>query len=222
MNDYEELWLNYPNYKIRHNHDIFPLFIDQPMMYPRGERFQYNNTGYVILAAIIEKISGVTFDHYIQKQIFDVSNMCDSGYYELDKLPKNSASNYIYINSEKTYKTNIFSVDAKGTGAGGAFVSVLDIIKFWDALNSNKLLSKEMTKNMLSIHSGNQEEGYYGLGVWIYVDQSGNLIPSFQGMDPGVSFFTEFNYNQNICSILVSNYGDNVWKEMRDIRETFY
>ena len=54
MDEYEELWRDYPNYKIRHNNDLFPLFIDKPMMYPKGEKFQYNNSGYVLLAAIIE------------------------------------------------------------------------------------------------------------------------------------------------------------------------
>ena len=46
MDDYEALWTDFPNYRIRHNEDMLPLFIDKPMMYPKGEKFQYNNTGY--------------------------------------------------------------------------------------------------------------------------------------------------------------------------------
>ena len=56
MEEYEELWMDYPNYKIRTSEDLLPLFIDKPMMYPAGERFQYNNTGFVVLGLIIEKI----------------------------------------------------------------------------------------------------------------------------------------------------------------------
>ena len=41
----------------------------------------------------------------------------------------------------------------------------------------------------------------------------------FQGCDPGVSFISEYNPNNGMISVLVSNYGDNVWKEMRKIRE---
>ena len=66
MDEYEELWIDFPNYKIRHNNDLFPLFINKPMMYPKGEKFQYNNSGYVLLASIIEKISGMYFDEYLQ------------------------------------------------------------------------------------------------------------------------------------------------------------
>ncbi len=71
MDEYEELWVDFPNYKIRHNSDLFPLFIDKPMMYPKGERFQYNNTGYVLLAMMIERISGKEFDVFLKEQVFD-------------------------------------------------------------------------------------------------------------------------------------------------------
>ena len=40
MDEYEDLWTDFPNYKIRHNRDLLPLFIDKPMMYPQGEKFQ--------------------------------------------------------------------------------------------------------------------------------------------------------------------------------------
>lgn len=50
MEEYEELWIDYPNYKIRRNNDLFPLFMNKPMMYSKGEKFQYNNSGYVLLA----------------------------------------------------------------------------------------------------------------------------------------------------------------------------
>ena len=225
MDEYEELWRDYPNYKIRHNNDLFPLFIDKPMMYPKGEKFQYNNSGYVLLAAIIEKITGMYFDDYLQKNIFDACDMKSAGYYELDKLPAKCASNYIHCDDTNDYRTNIFSVDVKGTGAGGAFITVKDIANFWAGLVNGKLLSKELVNQMLSKQSGDgidPEEGYYGYGVWIIENTDGVDIPYFQGCDPGVSFISEYNPNNNMISVLVSNYGDNVWSEMRKIRSKYY
>lgn len=55
---------------IKDNSDLFPLFINKPMMYPRCERFQYNNSGYVLLAMIIEKITGMYFDQYLEREYF--------------------------------------------------------------------------------------------------------------------------------------------------------
>ena len=225
MNEYEDLWIDYPNYKIRHNDDILPLFINKPMMYPRGEKFQYNNSGYVLLAKIIEKVTGMYFDQYVQTNIFDICDMNSSGYYELDRLPSKCANNYIYCTDTKDFRTNIFSVDAKGTGAGGAFITVKDIVKFWSCLLEGKLISKELVSNMLCKQSedgSDAEEGYYGYGVWIIDNPNGRDFAYFQGCDPGVSFISEYNPNNGMISVLVSNYGDNVWKEMRKMRQVFY
>ena len=225
MEEYEELWVDYPNYRIRHNSDLFPLFMDKPMMYPKGQRFQYNNTGYVLLAAIIEKVTGMEFDRYLQKSIFDVCGMSGTGYYELDRLPAKCAHHYIYCEDTKDYRTNIFSVDAKGTGAGGAFITVPDIVSFWRNLLDGKLISRELRTRMFAKQSGDgsdAEEGYYGYGVWIIDNPNGEDYVHFQGCDPGVSFFSEYNPNNGMISVLVSNYWDNVWQEMRKIRAHFY
>ena len=225
MDEYEELWVDYPNYKIRHNSDLLPLFINKPMMYPKGEKFQYNNSGYVLLAMIIEKVTGMYFDQYIKTNIFNVCDMKSTGYYELDRLPAKCANNYIYCADTNDFRTNIFSVDVKGTGAGGAFITVKDIINFWVGLLDGKLISKELVSDMLNKQSGggiDAEEVFYGYGVWIIDNPKGKDIAYFQGCDPGVSFFSEYNPNNRMISVLVSNYGDNVWKEMKKVRKNLY
>lgn len=225
MDDYEELWRDFPNYKIRRNSDLFPLFIEKPMTYPKGECFCYNNSGYVLLAAVIEKISGTAFDQYLKEQFFDPCGMVSTGYYELDRLPANTANHYIHSEETGGFRTNIYSVDAKGTGAGGAFTTASDVIRFWEGLIHCKFFSKELTSEMLSRQSGDgadPEEGYYGYGVWIIEDERQGSIPYFQGCDPGVSFLSEYNPNNHIISVLLSNYGDNVWREMRKIRRELY
>ena len=225
MDEYEELWTDLPNYRIRHNRDLLPLFIDKPMMYPKGARFQYNNSGYVLLAMILEGVTGLAFDACLKEQVFDPCGMADTGYFELDRLPARCASNYIFCESTGDYRTNIYSVDAKGTGAGGAFITVKDIVRFWKGLIGGALLSPETVRSMLRRHSGDggdTEESGYGYGVWVRNDPGGTDIPYFQGCDPGVSFLSEYHPDKDILSVLVSNYGDDVWEEMRKIRNEFY
>ncbi len=118
-----------------------------------------------------------------------------------------------------------FSVEAKGTGAGGAFMTVRDVVRFWTSLLEGKLLSKAFVSEMLRKQSGDgldAEEGYYGYGMWIIDNPHGKDFAYFQGCDPGVSFLSEYNPNKGMISVLASNYGDNVWKEMRKIREENY
>ena len=225
MDDYEALWIDYPNYRIRRNKDMLPLFIDKPMMYNRGERFQYNNSGYILLAMIIEKITGMDFDVYLKKNIFDMCGMRSTGYYSFDKLPAKCANSYIYCTDTDDYRTNIYSVGAKGTGDGGAFVTAGDIVKFWNGLIDRKLLSDKMVTQMFSRQSGDgkdPEEGYYGFGVWIIVNPKGLDYVYMQGCDEGVSAISEYNANNGMITVLLSNYGDNVWSRMRKIREEMY
>lgn len=211
MSEYDELWKDYPNYKIRKSSNLIPLFINKPMMYPPGERFQYNNTGFVVLGLIIEKITGELFDEYLKKSVFEPCSMNDTGYYELDRLPGNCANSYIYDKERKAYYTNIYSVDVKGTGAGGAFTTVLDINKFWLYLLSGKLISKEMLEQMLSVQSCSNSQ-YYGYGLWLNKVEEDTYIPYFQGCDPGVSFISSYDITRDICITAVSNFGSNVWK----------
>lgn len=216
MNEYDELWKDYPNYKIRTSSDLIPLFIDKPMMYARGEKFQYNNTGFVVLGLIIEKITGKPFDEYLKKNVFEPCSMLHTGYYELDRLPGNCANAYLYDDERKEYYTNIYSVDVKGTGAGGAFTTVLDINKFWKNLLSGKLISQKMLNEMLSVQSGDKSD-YYGYGIWLRKVDDNTYTPYFQGCDPGVSFISSYDTVNNISITVVSNFGCNVWKLRRNI-----
>jgi len=203
MHDYEELWKNLPNYSIRKSSDLIPFFIDKPMLYPKGERFQYNNTGYVVLGLIIEEIEKIPFDTYIEKYIFRPCDMTATGYYELDRLPAKCAFSYIYDKERNDYRTNIFSIDAKGSGAGGAFTTAADVETFWECLISGKLISIEMLGLMLAPQV---KENCYGYGVWLLDGK----IPVFQGCDPGTNFFTSYNLEKHLSITILSNMDCNV------------
>ncbi|SHO45497.1 hypothetical protein [Anaerocolumna xylanovorans] len=106
------------------------------------------------------------------------------------------------------------------TASAGAFTTVIDIEKFWDALFSYKLLSAKMTGEMLKVHSGNEEEGYYGYGIWLRKEKDDTYSPYFQGCDPGGSFITWYHPAENKNITLVSNLGCNVWKLLRNLKDT--
>lgn len=214
MDEYDELWIDFPNYKIRKSSDLLPLFIDKPMMYGPGDRFKYNNSGFVVLGLIIEKVTGLPFDTYLKEQIFDPCGMLDTGYYELDRLPARCANAYIFDEVRKEFYTNIYSVDVKGTGAGGAFTTVLDIDKFWENLIDGKLVSKSMVEQMLTVQSSD-DDTFYGYGIWLAKNDEDRYIPYFQGSDPGVSFISSYDIKNKTSITIASNFGDNVWKLRR-------
>ncbi len=216
MSEYADLWKDYPNYKIRTSSALIPLFIDKPMMYPAGERFQYNNTGFVVLGLIIEKLTGLSFDKYLQENVFGPCGMLDTGYYELDRLPTKCANAYIFDEQRKEYYTNIYIVDVKGTGAGGAFTTVIDINKFWLNLLDGKLISHELLEQMFSVQS-NDESDYYGYGIWLHKTGENVYSPYFQGCDPGVCFVSGYDTATRTQITIVSNFGCDVWELRRNL-----
>lgn len=221
MDEYEELWRELPNYRVRRNDDLFPLFFGKPMMYPRGERFQYNNSGYVLLASVIERVTGTSFADYLRENVFVPAGMSRTGYFPLDRLPDGCANSYIFCPETGDFRTNIYSVEANGSGAGGAFITVPDIVRFWKALLGGKLVSADLAAQMMSKQSGDggdPEEGWYGYGLWIIDNPAGSDRPYFQGCDPGAGFISEYDPDTRTISVLVSNFCDNVWEEMRKLR----
>ncbi len=144
--------------------------------------------------------------------------MTSTGYYELDRLPAKCASNYIYDAETQTYRTNIFSVDAKGTGAGGAFTTVGDIRRFWEHLMSGKVISPDMTADMTENHSGDAR--CYGYRIWLR-EQNGIYFPYFQGSDPESVLSLLIRKRQTVVT-LVSNYGDDVWQLHRKLTAELY
>jgi len=217
LDEYEELWIDYPNYKIRTSADLIPLFIDKPMMYKPGEKFQYNNTGYVVLGLIIESLTGKPFDKYLEEEVFQPLGMTNTGYYELDRLPAKCANAYIYDESRGDYRTNIFSVDVKGTGAGGAFTTIPDVEKFWKGLLSYQILSEKSVNEMMKPQVA---KNCYGYGFWLDKKEDGFIV-HFEGCDPGVSFYSACDRGKELMITLVSNFGDNVWKLYKNIKGLF-
>lgn len=206
MEDYAELWVDFPCYRIRKSSDLLFMMLDKPMKFRPGEKFSYNNGGFLLLDLVIESVTGMPFDRYLQKAVFDPCGMSRTGYYEMDRLPGGCANSYIWDEARREYYTNIFSVDTKGTGAGGAFTTVQDARAFWEGLYGWKIVSCETLDLMTQFHA-RWDDGGYGLGLWL--DEEG--CPLFQGGDPGVEFVSRRLRDGTIVTA-VSNFGDSAWK----------
>lgn len=206
--NYADLWNDFPNYKIRTSKNLLPLFIKEPMKYPKGERFEYNNSAFVLLGLIIEEITKLPFDVFLHNILFRPLEMKRTGYYALDRLPDNCAVGYIYDEVEKQYYSNIYSIDVKGTGAGGAFTNPTDLSKFWEGLFQFKVLSEETLHIMMKNYT-DWDKGGYGLGVWL--DEENN--PYIVGSDPGVECISWYSPTKNKSITVISNMSDDVYQE---------
>lgn len=187
MDDFEELWKTQPMYTLRQLEDFVPMFRNLPMMWTPGERFHYNNAGYIVLGLLVEDLSGMSFSDYVELHIFKPCGMEQSGYFTLDALPANCALGYIE-EENGSWRSNIYSIPVKGGADGGAFVTAADMQLFWNGLMNHTLLSPVLTSLLLTPHIHVDGEGYYGYGVWITLREEKVFKFHIMGYDPGVSF----------------------------------
>jgi CubicO group peptidase (beta-lactamase class C family) len=195
MDDYEDLWKERPMYSVRSLEDFLPMFQDRAMEFVPGEKFAYNNAGYILLGLIVEQFSNISFQEYVEANIFAVCNMTDSGFFAMDCLPPYTAYGYIQ-KSDQEWRTNFYALPVIGGSDGGAFTTVGDMEKFWQALMTSQLLSKTILKQLLTPHisTGMQCRNgagiyHYGYGLWIAQQEEALSYQMFGG-DPGVSFYS--------------------------------
>lgn len=205
MDDFEELWVENPMYHMRKLEDFLPLFQHQQMKFNPGEKFHYNNAGYILLGLVIEKVAGVAFSDYVEDHIFTPAQMSDSGYFSLDKLPGRTALGYME-EEDGSWRTNSYSIPIKGGADGGAYVTAGDMAKLWQALMNGKLVSKEMVAKLLTpwIQTDNERD-YYGYGIWIEKESDNIVKYHVMGYDPGVSFASGYYPDSATIVVIPSN-----------------
>src|ERR1043165_4523339 len=126
-----------------------PLFASDPLSFKPGEKFQYSNAGYMVLGAIIEKVSGQDYYSYVLEHIYKPAGMNDTGFYEPGKEIPNLAIGYTKMSPDgkpaEEVRDNEGLREVKGGPAGGGFSTAPDLVKFQQALFSYKLLDKAHT-----------------------------------------------------------------------------
>lgn len=216
--DFEALWRDVPMYRLQQIRDFLPLFQQKTMKDEPGSRFSYNNAGYILLGLIVEEVTGQRFADYIEQSIFQPANMSDSGYFSLDALPAKTALGYI-DHSDGSWRTNQYAIPVKGGADGGAYVTVQDMTRFWEALFSHQLLDAASTSLLLTPQvTVNDRGGSYGYGIWIQHHSSGDIYKyHVMGYDPGVSFHSGYYPETEVISVVCSNQSDGAFDVMKQI-----
>ena len=163
------------------------FFKDQPIDFVPGERWHYNNSGYFLLGAIIEKVSGQTYEAFLQKHIFDKLGMTNTHYDMPNKIIPNRAAGY---STGPNGLENAMFISMTQPYAAGALASSVDDLAKWDAaLYGRKILKQATLKHAWTSHIlKNGEDTHYGYG-WS-VERAFDLDTSSHGGGiPGFSTY---------------------------------
>jgi len=167
--------------------ELIGLFKDKPTDFAPGERWAYNNSGYVLLGAIIEKASGQSYQDFIEKNIFAPLGMKHSFYDNTARVIPRRVTGYSkgkdsYINAPYLSMTQ--------PHAAGALVSSVDDLALWDAaLYTDKLVKQETLKRAWTpTRLTNGKFTHYGYG-WAINSYEGHTVIEHGG---GINGFATY------------------------------
>ncbi|MBS3773793.1 MAG: serine hydrolase domain-containing protein [Bacteroidales bacterium] len=172
-----------------------------------GTRFHYTNTGYVVLASIIENITGMRYDAFMEENIFDPLDMNNSYVYST-AYGKN---NHQHVNGYRQwgrYFRNVSPTVNDGTvGDKGVYSSVSDLYKWDQGLYENKLISEQTKKEAfqsLELKNGNHYP--YGFGFRLKESNGKKMVYHYgkwNGFRTGIIRFIE-----DTSTIIILNHTD--------------
>ncbi len=176
-----------------------------------GERFSYSNSGYVVLALIAERASGVPFHELVRRRVCEPAGMPDTAFLRSDELPGSAALGYLEVDGAT--RTNVFHLPVRGTGDGGIYSTVADFSSFWSSLFAGAIVSAEWVTAMTRPRSDVPEESKsYGLGFWLHETSDTVLL---EGCDTGVSFVSTHDPVGGATWTVISNSTDGAWPVAR-------
>lgn len=145
--------------------EMIDRFKDKPLEFEPGAKFKYDNSGYFLLGAIVEKVSGKAYEDYLKENIFTPLEMRNTGYDRSSAVLKNRASGY---NLGPNGLQNAPYLDMGQPYAAGSLYSTVEDLLLWDqALYTEKLLKEASLARIFKpwITAGNMGSYGYGWGV---------------------------------------------------------
>lgn len=143
--------------------ELVDFFKEESMDFSPGEKYKYNNSGYVLLGYIIELVSGIPYEEFIEKNIFQKIGMKNSCYANDRKVVKNRAYGYQQYDDLLLNKRHIsFNIPYS---SGSLMSTVDDLLKWQEAIKRNLMVSEKTKRKLFTNYSlNNGENTNYGYG----------------------------------------------------------
>ena len=121
--------------------DYVKLYGARDLQFEPGTKWEYSNYGFLLLGVLLEKVSGKSYYDFVAENIYQVAGMTNSGSEPESVEVANRSKGYMRDQFEAV--SNEPTLPWRGTSAGGGYTTAADLMKFAEALMSNKLLKAE-------------------------------------------------------------------------------
>jgi CubicO group peptidase (beta-lactamase class C family) len=197
--------------------DIVSALAQEPEpAFAAGERFDYSNSGYVVLAEIVSKVSGKPFPRFVRDEMFKPLGMARSHVNDgTGKKDENQAQGY---EDDEPFEGTPLD-DAYGDG--GVQTTLDDLVRWNAAMNANKLVSKKTQQAAWTSGKLNDgEETGYGFG-WFVGGDDGDRWVNHEGSYGGFSTYYVKELDNDLAVLVLSNFDEAKPDELADsIRES--
>ena len=180
------------------------VFIYRKPLFEPGRGFHYSTYNYTLVGIVIEKVSGLSFEEYMQKNIFEPAGMTSTSVENIKSLPVGKSKIYKRVKKNKFRQVNDHSLSDRIPG-GGIQSTVEDILSFAKAIYNYELISEESLRLMIT-NSGMKKEGNpYGMGWFLYGRGDNGSVIGHSGAQLGCSSFMFILPEIKVASVVLSN-----------------
>ncbi len=187
-----------------------PALAGHAQVFAPGTRFAYNNSGFVVLALVAERVARMPFADLVTERVLGPAGMTRSGYPRTDEPADDLACGYLAADG---LRTNVLHLPVVGSGDGGLVTTTADLAAFWAALTAGRIVSPATTALLTT--PATTDDGTvlgYGRGFWIG-RESGHVW--LEGYDAGISAKTWYDPASGVTASVIANWSDGAWPVLR-------
>ncbi|MFL5586001.1 MAG: serine hydrolase domain-containing protein [Gemmatimonadaceae bacterium] len=181
--------------------ELASVVAERPLLFPPGSKWSYSNEGYVVLGAVIEKVSGERYDDYLRRHIFTPAGMSRTGNFGPDDVVTHRAVGYRHHANDPLAVRSPYgnrSFVRKGSPAGGEYTTARDLWRFSRALLAGQILDPAVRDTLWVGRSPLpwDRTQRYGYGVIASSDGARTLL-GHGGGGSGTGIDNEFRFSRD-------------------------
>jgi CubicO group peptidase (beta-lactamase class C family) len=144
--DFDDYLMPVPVQNLATTEQYLAVLDGHPAKFEPDERFGYCNSGFVLLALMAERASGVPYHDLVEQRVTARAGMNDTRFLRSDELPARAAHGYLDADG---LRTNVFHLPVRGNGDGGTYTTAADVAALWRALFAGEIVSNEWVAEMI-------------------------------------------------------------------------
>jgi len=203
-----------PVHRLADTEEYLAVLDGYPTKFAPDDRFSYCNGGFVVLALIAERASGIPFSELVAQRVCEPAGMASTAFLRSDELPGGTAVGYLAADG---LRTNVLHLPVRGSGDGGIYTTAADIRALWAGFFAGRIVSADWVREMTRPRS-TAETKRYGLGFWLHASTDTVIL---EGYDAGVSFRSLHDPQADVTATVMSNWTDGAWPVARFLERRF-